>query len=72
MPANSAQAFRDGQQPQPLAQLAFRTYTDLNPVIGHQLAIQLPELAVPNKIESIRVNYKTKPTAMALSWMTPE
>lgn len=39
MPANSAQAFRDGQNPEPLTQLAFRTYTDLNPTIGHQLAI---------------------------------
>ena len=34
--------------------------------------MQLPELATPNKVQSIRVNYNTKPTAMALSWMTPE
>lgn len=26
---------------------------------------------MPQQIESVRVNYKTKPTAMALSWMTP-
>ena len=34
--------------------------------------MQLPELATPNKVQSIRVNYNTQPTAMALSWMTPE
>lgn len=34
--------------------------------------MQLPGLSVPNKIESIRINYNTQPTSMALSWMTPE
>ena len=44
----------------------------MNPVIGQQLVIQLPELAMPQQVRSIRVNYRTQPTAMALSWMTPE
>ena len=71
MPANAAQALRDGQDVQPLASLDFKTY-ELNPIIGQTLAVQLPGLATPNMIQSIRVNYRTQPTSMALSWMTPE
>jgi len=56
--------------PAPLGQLQFKTY-ELNPVIGQTLAIQLPELAMPGRLESIRIWYKTKPNAQALSWMTP-
>lgn len=71
MPANAAQALRDGQEVQAIASLEFKTY-ELNPVIGQTLVIQLKELATPNAIQSVRVNYNTQPTSMALSWMTPE
>ena len=70
MPGNSAQAMREGQSVQPLSQLEFKTY-QLNPLIGETLVAQLPGLATPNSIQSIRINYSTSPTAMALSWMTP-
>lgn len=49
---------RDGLEVQPLAKLDFKTY-ELNPVIGQTLVVQLQGLAVPNAIESIRINYST-------------
>ena len=38
MPANSAQAMREGQQPESIASLDFKTY-DLNPALGQQLVV---------------------------------
>ena len=68
----SGEDMRDGKNVYvEVPKLEWKTY-NLNPTIGQSLAIQMPTLMTPNSLSSVRIYYKTSPTAMALSWMTPE
>ena len=68
----SGEDMRDGKNVYvEVPKLEWKTY-DLNPTIGQSLAIQMPTLMTPNSLSSVRIYYKTSPTAMALSWMAPE
>jgi leukotriene-A4 hydrolase len=68
---NSATNAANGIDIESVEQLDFKV-EELNPKNGETLTIQLPAIAAPGNLLSVRVNYTTSPESMALSWLTPE